>query len=210
MYPNFTSRIVRAATLVVLIASAGCATTRISQDEQAAVEVIEIPAAVQSQYAQAVEQLEAGELESAAGLFEAFVKAHPDYASAYINLASIYDQQERDDDALKMLARCLELDSTNPVALNRLGMIKRRAGDFDAAESAWLSAIAANPDYPYAWYNLGVLYDLYLQDLPSALEHYQTYQRLSGSESDAAVDRWIADLETRIGSQPQTALARGL
>ena len=108
-----------------------------------------------------------------------------------------------------MLTRSLELDSTNPVALNRLGMIKRRAGDFAAAEAAWLGAIAANPEYPYAWYNLGVLYDLYLQDLPAALEHYQAYQRLEGGgDGDATVALWIADLETRIGSHPQTALVR--
>lgn len=211
MYRNFTSRIVRVVWLVLLITSAGCATTKVPQSEQVSLEKAEIPAAVQSQYAQAVQQLEAGELAGAADLLEAFVKTNPDYVSAYINLGIIYAQQERDEEALVMLARCLELDSTNPVALNRVGMIKRRAGDFSGAESAWLGAISANPDYPYAWYNLGVLYDLYLQDLSAALEHYQAYQRLGGGEDgDATVARWIADLETRIGVQPQTARARGL
>jgi tetratricopeptide (TPR) repeat protein len=209
MKANFTSRAVGVASLALLIAAAGCTTPKLAQNEQAAVETVEIPAEVQGQYGEALERLQAGDLDAATLDFEIFVQNYPDYAAAYINLASIYVQQERYEDALAMTSRALELDGTNPVALNRLGMLKRRSGDFAAAESAWRSAIASNPDYPYAWYNLGVLYDLYLQNLPEALVHYQAYQRLSGgAESDATVARWIADLESRIDSLPQTAQAR--
>ncbi|MCJ7555303.1 MAG: tetratricopeptide repeat protein [Gammaproteobacteria bacterium] len=167
---------------------------------------VEIPAEAQRQYGEAVAQLETGEFAVAAAKFEIFVQRYPDYAAAYINLAIIHARQERDDEALLMLSRALEIDSTNPVALNQLALLKRRSGDFGAAESAWRKAIDANPDYLYAWYNLGVLYDLYLQDLPAALEHYQAYQVLNGmADSDAIVARWIADLKNRIGDPPQTA-----
>lgn len=209
MYPNFTSRMVKTASLMLMMAAAGCATTKVTKDEQAALEKVEIPAAVVSQYDEALNALQAGETDTAVALLEAFVQSQPGYASAYINLATLYTGQQRDDEAVAMLSRALEIDASNPAALNLLGMIKRRAGDFAGAEKAWLGAIEANPDYAYAWYNLGVLYDLYLQDLQAALEHYQAYQRLSGSDAqDAAVARWIADLESRIGAQPQTALAR--
>ena len=211
MYQKSISRIVRYGSLALLFVTAGCAAPGPSQNLQDGSAVIVIPAEVQRQYDDALAQLETGELTAAATKFEVFVQRYPDYAAAYINLAIIHAQQERDDEALLMLSRALELDSTNTVALNHLGLLKRRGGDFAAAERAWLDAVAADLDYAYAWYNLGVLYDLYLRDLPAALEHYQAYQRFCGvAEGDAAVARWIADLKSRIGGPPQTAQVRDL
>ena len=208
MYQNSISKIARYGSLALLLVTAGCAVQTTAPNLQQTPAVVEIPAEAQRQYGEALAELAAGEFALAATQFESFVQHYPDYAAAYINLAIIHVQQERDKDALLMLARALEIDSTNPVALNQLGLIKRRSGDFAAAETAWRSAIEANPDYAYAWYNLGVLYDLYLQDLPAALEHYQAYQGLGGS--DVTVARWIADLKIRIGDPPQTAQVRDL
>jgi tetratricopeptide (TPR) repeat protein len=209
MYPNFTSPIARFVSLVLLTIAAGCTTTGGTQLEQTASVEMEIPAAVQDQYEQALMQLEAGDDDSAAVQLEAFVELYPGYATPYINLAAIYSRQGRNDEALAALSRALDIDGSDPIALNRLGILKRSSGDFAAAENAWRSAIAAHPEYPNSWYNLAVLYDLYLQNLPAALEHYQAYQRLNlDSGSDADVARWIADLESRIGGPPQTAQAR--
>jgi tetratricopeptide (TPR) repeat protein len=211
MYQPFISRIARHASLALLLVAAGCAAPKVSQDLLEVPVAVAIPAEVQRQYDEALAQLERDELATAAGQFEAFVERYPGYASAYINLAIIHARQEQDEDAMLDLSRALELDSANPVALNQLGLLKRRSGDFAGAESAWLDAIAADPDYAYAWYNLGVLYDLYLRDLPAAVEHYQAYQNLNGSaEGNATVARWIADLKSRIGEPPQTALVRDL
>lgn len=206
MYQNSISKMARYGSLALLCVTAGCAMQKPAQSSLETLAEVEIPAEAQRQYGEAVAQLETGEFAVAAAKFEIFVQRYPDYAAAYINLAIIHARQERDDEALLMLSRALEIDSTNPVALNQLALLKRRSGDFGAAESAWRKAIDANPDYLYAWYNLGVLYDLYLQDLPAALEHYQAYQVLNGmADSDAIVARWIADLKNRIGDPPQTA-----
>ena len=211
MYQNSISKIARYGSLAMLLVTAGCAVQKTAPNLQETSAVVEIPAEAQRQYGEALMELETGEFAAAAAQFELFVQHYPDYAAAYINLAIIHVQQERDNDALLMLSRALEIDSTNPVALNQLGLLKRRSGDFAAAEKAWRSAIEANPDYAYAWYNLGVLYDLYLQNLPAALEHYQAYQDLGDSaDSDVTVARWIADLKSRIGDPPQTAQVREL
>ena len=75
----------------------------------------------------------------------------------------------------------------------------------------WLLPMA-DPEYAYAWYNLGVLYDLYLQDLPAALDHYTSVtSSVTGNAADedaARSDRWIADLERRIGTPARAAQAR--
>jgi len=209
MYQNSISRIARYGSLALLFVTAGCAVQKTAQNPQENSAEVEVPAEAQRQYGEALAELEMGEFTEAAAQFESFVQRYPDYAAAYINLAIIHVQQERNDQALLMLSRALEIDNTNPVALNQLGLLKRRSGDFAAAENAWRSAIEANPDYAYAWYNLGVLYDLYLQNLPAALEHYQAYQDLNDSaDGDVTVARWIADLKSRIGDPPQTAQVR--
>lgn len=206
MYQLFFNRLGRCFALALLLVTAGCAGPQQSLTETPAA-TITVPPAAQRQYNEALEWLEAGEFEAAAVQFEAFVQRYPNFAGAYINLAIIDVKLERDDDALLMLERALNIDSSNAAALNQLGLIKRRNGDFVGAESAWRAAIDAHPEYAYAWYNLGVLYDLYLQNLPAALVHYQAYQNLTdGTDDDVTVDRWIVDLQNRIGAPPQTAL----
>ena len=108
-----------------------------------------------------------------------------------------------------MLRSALEVKPNSVQALNRLGLISRQRGQFAEAESAWLAATLADPEYAYSWYNLGVLYDIYLQDLPAALDHYRQYQSVTDStEQDAVVGRWVADLERRIGKPARAAQAR--
>ena len=48
-----------------------------------------------------------------------------------------------------------------------------------------------------AIYNLAILEELYLQDLPSALEHFRHYQSLQ-TEPEKKVRGWIKDLERRV------------
>ena len=95
------------------------------------------------------------------------------------------------------------IDPEHAQALNQLGMTLRRQGKFEAAESAYLKAIEASPDYALAHYNLGVLNDLYLRRYDQALVHYERYQALAGE--DEQVSRWIADLKRRVDANQRTA-----
>ena len=212
MWPNYIKKI--SLTLLTLLL-AGCAgqTARQGdvQTQALPAELIEAPVAVQSDYRAALEQMEQQNDTLAASQFEDFVMRHPGYPGAYVNLAIIYDRQNRTEEALWLLEQALAADSDSVYALNRLGLIKRRQGQFSEAEVAWQRATRADPQYAYAWYNLGVLYDLYLQDLPAALDHYKRYQQLSdAADQDLMVNRWIADLERRVGTPAQAAQAREL
>ena len=82
-------------------------------------------------------------------------------------------------------------------------MLLRRNGRFIEAEAAYLKAVTASPDYALAHYNLGVLNELYLQRLDAALQHFESYQRLAGS--DKQVEKWIADLKRRVAANQRTA-----
>ena len=82
-------------------------------------------------------------------------------------------------------------------------MLKRRRGDFLGAEAAYQRAIGADADYALAYYNLGVLNELYLQSLDEALQYFKKYQQLS--DKDGQVDLWVVDLQRRIDSRQRTA-----
>jgi hypothetical protein len=106
--------------------------------------------------------------------------------------------------------------------------MKRRQGDFAGAKEAWLRVTKTDPEYLNAWYNLGVLYDIYMQDLPAALAAYKRYQELyvntnsdEGTytgwgeyvpppviDPDPEVNRWIVDLERRTANSPRAAQVR--
>ena len=169
--------------------------------------IAEAPAAVQREYRKAMTLMLNGDRDAAEQRLRAFIAEHPEYGNAYVNLAILLDEQGETDAAIDLLEQAVTADGSNVYALNRLGLIQRRLGDFAAAEQSWLEATRVAPDYPNAWYNLGVLYDLYLRDLSAAVDHYQRYQDLTTAAPDAGVDRWIADLQRRIGDAPKTANA---
>jgi Flp pilus assembly protein TadD len=76
-----------------------------------------------------------------------------------------------------------------------LAIAQRENGDFRKAEEAYLKSIKLNPNFAAAYYNLGVLYDLYLNQPSDAVRCYREYERLAGQNQN--VDVWIADLEQR-------------
>lgn len=59
--------------------------------------------------------------------------------------------------ATKALGRAAEVDRTTFPALNDLGVLSAQSGDLDGAREAFLDALAANPRYDLALWNLGVL-----------------------------------------------------
>ena len=92
----------------------------------------------------------------------------------------------------------LAIDPEYAPALNQLGMLLRRNGNFLEAEAAYMKAVTVSPDYALAHYNLGVLNELYLQRLDAALQHFELYQELAGE--DKQVEKWISDLRRRVAA----------
>ena len=66
-----------------------------------------------------------------------------------------------------------------------------------------MKAVTVAPEYALAHYNLGVLNELYLQRLETALQHFQTYQSLVGEDKQVA--KWITDLTRRVAANQRTA-----
>jgi Flp pilus assembly protein TadD len=152
---------------------------------------------------QATAAMASGDLLDAELRFKEFLLLYPDYPGAHVNLAIIHASNGNDAAVRESVDAALALDPNNPAALNQLGMLLRRNGNFLEAEAAYLKAVTSSPDYALAHYNLGVLNELYLQRFDVALQHFKTYQELVGG--DEQVEKWITDLTRRVAASQPTA-----
>ncbi|MEM7502649.1 MAG: tetratricopeptide repeat protein [Pseudomonadota bacterium] len=198
------------ALAALALALGGCASgSGTPSPRKAASAIAEDPAArevspqAQTLYEQAVAIMASGDNLEAQFRFEEFVLRYPDYPGAYTNLAIIHAQNGDDAGAEGRITDALMIDPRHAPTLNQLGMLLRRQGKFVEAEAAYLRALEADSSYLLAHYNLGVLYELYLQKLDQALVHFEKYQSLIGE--DKQVERWITDLRRRVERNQRTA-----
>jgi tetratricopeptide (TPR) repeat protein len=103
-------------------------------------------------------------------------------------------------------ATALTADTLGAALQNQLGIAYRKAGRFADARAAYERAIAADPALADAECNLGILFDLYLDDPAAALTRYERAHALA-ADADAKVAAWLAELRTRLGLLQRTAEA---
>jgi len=203
----------RLTLLAALLALSGCggSAPKPSQDApysvstagQPAEQQAVIPAQAQTMFEQATAVMASGDFLDAELRFKEFLLRYPNYPGAHVNLAIIHINNDNDSAAAAAIDAALALNPSHPAALNQQGMLFRKNGRFIEAEAAYLKAVTASPDYALAHYNLGVLNELYLQRLDTALQHFEQYQSLVGE--DKQVEKWIADLRRRVTATQRTA-----
>jgi len=159
--------------------------------QQAAMSVV-------TDYAQAIRLMANNQDAEAMALLQAITVKAPTLSGPVVNQAVILLKQKQYADAEKQLRQALAINTRNPYTHNLLGIALREQGKFTDARVAYEAALGIDPNYAKAHFNLGVLADLYLQDLPLALGHYARYQTLQ-SKPDPAVANWIVDLQKRTG-----------
>jgi len=153
----------------------------------------------QKSYQAALAAMQSNQDANAEGMLTAVVKAHPELVEARTNLGIVLFRLGRYARAEEELKRVIVDDPNNMVAYNYLGIVYRINGQFPQSKIMYMQALGINANYANAQLNLGILYDLYLRDLPNAMESYQRYQKLLPQE-DKEVTKWIADLKRRIES----------
>ncbi len=100
-------------------------------------------------------------------------------------------------------------NNSNVNAYLRLAKVQRMQGGFVQAQNTYATVLALWPDFPEAHLNLGVLYDVYLNDGVKAQRHIEAYQFLTNGENQQ-VAVWLQELQKRTGlSANLNALSHG-
>jgi len=153
--------------------------------------------AAQAQFAAALEALEAGDDARAEPLLRSLATRYPMHAGPLVNLAQLQARRGELEAAEALLKQALAVCHRCAAPWNALGVVQRRQGRFAQAEQSYRRALAADPGYADAAFNLGVLYELYLQRPELALAEYQHFRALAVDDAPA-VEQWIGDLERRV------------
>lgn len=162
---------------------------RISEDYRVSTEVSD-------EFRDAIELLEQEKYDEAIRLLKAVTGKTSKFTAPYIDLGIAYQQTGDLKMAEESLLMALKLNATHPAANNELGLVFRKTGRFVEARQVYETLLQQYPDYLPARRNLGVLCDIYIQDLACALEQYEFY--LTARPNDEDVRIWVADLETRM------------
>ncbi len=162
-----------------------------------AIKPADVDSATKSAYNKAVNAMKNGRDDSAISQFQAITQTHPNLAAAFVNIGLLHLKHKRYEKAEKSLLQATTIQPSDPVGQTHLGLAYRHLGKFKEAKQAYDQALKSDPKYSFAHLNAGILYDIYLNDLARALNHYQQYQALTNN-ADKKVDKWIIDLQRRV------------
>ena len=160
-------------------------------------EVPQMDATSRRDFERAVAMLNDQEYGQAITLLEKVIEQSPGVTAPYINMAIACQHIGKLEQAEEHIKTALLLIPEHPVACNEYGLLYRKTGRFAEARAVYEKALSIFPDYYPVHRNLGILCDLYLNDLACALEHYEIYSE--ASPEDNQVKLWIADLHVRLG-----------
>ncbi len=164
---------------------------------------------VEINFHDAVASMQQKNWDHAEAVLKQLAEKNPKLSGVYLNLGIVYRNKGDNEKAAAEFNRAINANMKNVDAYNQLAVLKREAGDFNAAEGLYQKALGIWPFYPEGHKNIAILYDLYLGKPELALPHYQAYQQLL-SAPDKQVDSWIADLQRRLngGKAPEKAEAK--
>lgn len=159
-----------------------------------------LPPELISGYNEGLELLEDQEYDAALTHWKALSETYAQYPGVLVNLAISQYRLEQFEHGLESVTAAQAINTEFCPSHKVRALIERELGQFREAEKSYLSAIQCEPDNLDVKYNLGILYDLYLHDLPKALEQYALVQK-GTTETDEKLAMWITDLERRAGAE---------
>jgi Tfp pilus assembly protein PilF len=148
-------------------------------------------------YQQGLDALALSDFSSARKIFQQFIKDNPGLSGAYTNLALIDYKQENYEQALKLIEIAISINPQQAAAFNLRALLYLQQGKIKRARDDYQMAIKLKPDYTNAHYNLALLYDIYLQEIALAIEHYNIYLSLT-TEKDSATREWVNHLKNTL------------
>jgi len=146
------------------------------------------------EYKKALTLLNNNKLNAAKDVFQQFKENRPELAGPYANLAIIALKKNEPEKALELVKVALTKNPNLAQALNLLAYLEQVSGEIKKAEKHYKEAIKNKNDYAIAHYNIALLYDVYLQDIESAIPHYEQYMKLINHEDKSTAD-WLEQIK---------------
>lgn len=131
-------------------------------------------------------------------LLERIVKTDKSLAGPWVMMGHIALAEKDISAAETHFKKAINVNKLNVNAYIPLAKIYRQKGDFIRAQNIYEEALAVWKDFPEAHLNLGILYDIYLNDPLQAQQHMEAYQFLTGYE-DSTVKEWLEEVRSRTG-----------
>jgi tetratricopeptide (TPR) repeat protein len=116
----------------------------------------------------------------------------------WVMLGDIAVEKNKLDLAEQHFSKAILINKNNVNAYLRLANVKRMQGDFSKAKNTYADALSLWKDFPEAHLNLGVLYDVYLNDNIKAQKHIEAYQFLTDGDNNE-VAQWLLEIQSRTG-----------
>ncbi|WP_226663189.1 tetratricopeptide repeat protein [Microbulbifer aggregans] len=188
---NFLRPAVCAAVLLLAACASGPQTSNRPVDPLS----VKVSGGVNRDFLQAVEYLQGERYPEAIDLLQSVVAREQRLSAPYVNLGIAYFRTGDEKHAEEAFLEALRAAPLDPVASNELAVLYRHQGRFDEARKTYADSLAVHADNLPLIKNLGILCDLYLQDVNCALAQFQLY--LNHEPDDANVSIWVADLKRR-------------
>lgn len=136
--------------------------------------------------------------QQARNLLTQITEAEEGLAGPWVMLGSIAVKENDLALAEEHLRKAISVNRLNVNAYIPLAKLYRQKGDFVRAQNVYQQALTVWKDYPEAHLNLGILYDIYLNDPLQAQQHMEAYQFLTDYK-DKTVKNWLQEVRSRTG-----------
>ncbi|RYY77084.1 MAG: tetratricopeptide repeat protein [Gammaproteobacteria bacterium] len=184
--------------VLTLIFLSGCSNTPSESRKSSTLSTnVELSVDEQSTYQEALEAIRSDNAEKAIQPLVKITRSHSEHIGAWINLANAYLKISKISEAESASAHAKEINPKVAEVYNLQGLIAVQKGEYSNAEKNYVQALQLKENYPSAHYNLGLLYDMYYQDLDRAIIHYDRYLELSDG-ADKKTIGWVAELKQKI------------
>lgn len=144
----------------------------------------------------AMQAMQDEQWDSAKTYLTQLIDADPKLSGAILNLGIVATKQQKTELAEQYFKQAIDTNKNNLEAYNQLGVLYRSQGKFTLAEETYQQGLTIWDQYGPLHYNLGILYDLYMNRPSDALRHYKAFQALQ-KQPDKRVALWIKTLERK-------------
>lgn len=186
------------AALVSMLLLGGCvsAPEKPQSKEGEGIFIVEnqsVDLAVRQEYSAALQLLQEERYPEAIELLKKVIQHSQNNSAPYINIAIAYGKVGDPEAAEGYLKQAMAINPKHPVTLNEYGLLLRQTGRYAEARQHYENLLKLYPVFLPARKNLGILCELYLNDVPCAIEQYEVYSEANPDDGD--VKLWLTTLK---------------